>query len=213
MKRLSIFILFGLIFVLNGCLSDMANVQTLPNIENFIVQVPEYKIGDKWIYNDKSVDEVIAFEDDLIVFNSSSRTEKNYHYYYDKDLVLRKALKANGKDDTTSVLDVKNLDFPLYVGKTWETSYWGTPVGSAAQKWFYKNTYTVLSYDEVTLKCGTFKAFQIKWEQVAGHGACQEAYILRWWSPELKRYIKQVVRGLYNCKWQDNWELVSYHLN
>jgi hypothetical protein len=73
--------------------------------------------------------------------------------------------------------------------------------------------YKVLSFEDITVPAGTFKAFKIEREQ---RDFSQMSYIkaYRWFSPEVKRDIKYQI-GAQDGSWRisgQNYELISFKL-
>lgn len=124
---------------------------------------------------------ITSRQGDMCVIGSTSRS------YYDKDWVLVKQVDRDGNEITSwrplnPLVGQKWLDFPLSVGKTWETRF--TSTGGS-----YINYFTVLSYEEVTVPAGTFKAFKIQEHQMAARGSYGVRYF--WYAPEVGYYVKR----------------------
>jgi len=58
---------------------------------------------------------------------------------------------------------ITEKSLPLYVGKKWEKTVSGVDTRSIQRNYLYG--YRVLSFEDVTVLAGTFKAFKIEREQ------------------------------------------------
>ncbi|MBI4490418.1 MAG: hypothetical protein HY694_15150 [Deltaproteobacteria bacterium] len=129
---------------------------------------------------------ITARQGDLCVIGSTSRS------YYDKDWVLVKQVDRDGNEITSAsplnpLVAQKLLDFPLSVGKTWETSYFAS--ASSGRVYYFTNYFTVQSYEEVAVPAGTFKAFKIQQHQVLSASSYGVRYL--WYAPEVGYYVKR----------------------
>lgn len=113
-------------------------------------------------------------------------------YYYDKDWVLRKVVERDGNVITKPqplepLIEEKWLPFPLSVGQTWESErYMGDFFGRVGR---YKIFFDILSYEEVDVPAGKFKAFKIKEYQLLRGGTWGVIYY--WYAPEVGFYVKR----------------------
>lgn len=180
-------------------------VKPIPNAENVVIEVPEYKSGDRWNYTNGYFVEVLGFENELVVTTSNfSRWCKNCRYYRDRNYTTVRVLDANGKSTGESV-GLKLLDFPLQVGKKWTQTITLREVSTGSVS-TYSNSFSIVAFEEVTITAGIFRAFRIRWFQ-SQHGTEWSGHCDMWWSPDVKNFIK---RSVYASKWFDDFELVSY---
>lgn len=113
-------------------------------------------------------------------------------YYYDRDWVLVKVVETDGTVITAPRpryprIGEKWLPFPLEVGKEWEESYTATDRYGGVGN--YRNFFSVVGHEEITVKAGTFKAFKIKIHQIQNAGHWGVYYL--WYAPEIGYYIKR----------------------
>jgi hypothetical protein len=76
-------------------------------------------------------------------------------------------------------------EYPLEVGKTWNTSYRVT-VHAANQTIPFDSTSKVEAYEEVTVPAGTFKTFKIVYSDTTGNES------VTWSNPEVGMWIKRI---------------------
>lgn len=131
---------------------------------------------------------ITAREGDLCVVTFGVR------YYYDRDWVLVKVVETDGTVLTAprprySRIGEKWLPFPLEVGKEWEEWYSATDLRGRVGN--YRNFFSVVGHEEITVKAGTFKAFKIKLHQIQNPDHWGVLYL--WYAPEVGYYIKRRV--------------------
>jgi len=101
------------------------------------------------------------------------------------------------------------LSFPLEVGKEWHSSgegYGLAPDGRGQRHQYFTINCKVWSYEDVTTKAGTFKAFKmtIQWNVLTPGYSFRNDHTF-WWAPKVKFMIKErsPVR---------DWEMASYRV-
>ena len=154
---------------------------------------------------------VEGIEGDLYVTRwSRGGIKSKYKNYLDKNLTLVRQVDDQGNEDR--VPKQKFLDFPLFVGKKWDFSFYARPAGdpTLVERKFY-NDMEVVGYEEVVVPAGKFKAFKIKQTQtMMGGPRIWEGIRYHWYSPEVGFFIKSksetVTRG-----WRD-YGLISFEL-
>lgn len=153
---------------------------------------------------------IVAVTGDQYVFwNSVSRSCPDCQYFFDRNRTLLKVLTKDGAPADDSNVGMKYFDFPLSVGKRW-TSHQNLRQRNTPDLVPYENTFTVDRYEDVKTKAGTFKAFRIVWEQEnKAIYRTWKGYLYRWYSPEVRNWIKQEVR---TPNWFQDFELESCSL-
>lgn len=188
----------------------VAATKPIPGGESIVVEAPVFQIGDECRYVGGRFRQVVGFEDDLTIMaeNWDSFCE-GCHYFYDKNLARVKVLDRNARPTGDPRGGLKFVDFPLRVGKEWNQKVEARQAGTGALREYF-NRFKIETYEEVTVKAGTFKAFRIAWHQERHHpapGWSGDAQF--WWSPETKCGVK----GLANDpRWFAPYELESYTL-
>ncbi len=190
--------------LLTACNSTV-NIKPIPNAENVVIEVPEYKSGDRWNYTNGYFEEVLGYENELLVTTSTITSWcQNCRYYRDRNYATVRVLDANGRS-TGGYVGMKLLDFPLKVGKKWDQTTTLREVSTGLLR-TASNSFSIVAFEEVTVTAGIFRAFKIRLFQhyldTPWSGSCD-----MWWSPDVKNFIK---RSVYTIKWFDDFELVSY---
>ncbi len=178
---------------------------------------PVWNVGDSWRYRNDDKKEweykVLGIEE----FKNSKIyvVEDRYGVYkkgFDvKTLQFMVDIGPDGKKIVPMTDWTFSYDFPLYVGKKWEYMVRGKDTNSVPKDYLY--IYKVLSFENITVPAGTFKAFKIEREQ---RGFTQMSYIrsYRWFSQEVKREVK-FQYGSQDGSWRlagQNYELISFKL-
>lgn len=176
--------------------------------EAYQPKVSDYKVGEKWTWEWKSsvngevrgqgkdVQEVVNFKNEL-------------GFYFD-----------NTKQDTVKATKVLNRkksktpfrDWPLEVGKKW--TYENEWVNESGEKGKTSQRAEVISFEEVDVPAGKFKAYKIEYNgfienyEAGGKGKVTDTF---WYCPELKVNIKHIQKGANDFMYSS--ELVEYTMN
>ncbi len=151
---------------------------------------PIYSAGDYWIFiNFKGKLKKIEFikeENNQYVFSKKKNIYSQEGTELIRDWELSNVKKKHHQGDPGPI-----IEFPLKVGYTWDYTYEKTK-GKIFKK---LATYTVESYEELTVTAGKFWAFKIKSlvEPInAPKGkAWQTETNYYWYSPDVKQIIKE----------------------
>jgi hypothetical protein len=176
---------------------------------------PVWNVGNTWGYRLEGYTQwqfkVERIEDDLYIVNDSSKTEK--------DCLDRKTLETvayltpqGEKIKSTSAL-ILYFDFPLYVGKKWKRMVNAKP-SHLTTYYDYLHEYRVVSYEDITVLAGTFKAFKIELNHTNYGARMASGKVNIWYSPDVKFYIKvtfEKANYWAGSKARD-FELVSFNL-
>jgi hypothetical protein len=173
------------------------------------VEAPKYSIGDEWRY-DKGTIRVVAVDGETYAFeNTMIPNCPGCRWFFDANRTLLKVFDKDGKPVDQSTVGLKLMEFPMSVGKTW-TANQLLRQRNTPDLVPFDNTFTIVAYEDVKTKAGTFKAFKISWEQE--NKATYRSWrgrLVRWYSREVKNWIKQEV---FTTNWFDDFELQSYLL-
>lgn len=180
-----------------------------------VAEAPAFKVGDEWRWTGGGRRRVTAIEGEHTVTPLSNQECQNCRAYRDKNLTVVKLLDKEGNIVVNeSSVGYKQLDFPLGVGKRWESDM---PLVNRTTKVVepYKNTFWVEAYEEVKTKAGSFKAFRITHIQQRanspyGADVGKTWRDTLWYSPEVKAFVKREVNT--KVEWGADWELESYSL-
>jgi len=198
--------------ILIHCATEPKQVQTIYAPQEKC-ELPVWNVGDYWVfqYNDKNwwSHKVVRIESDLyIIQNLNDR----YTYGYDtKSLNLKVYIDSEGKKVIPQTESGLSYDFPLYVGKKWSKMLQGVLTDNREQDYLY--TFQVMSFEEVIVRAGVFKAFKISCERNRiGSGDTAISYV--WYSPEVRNIVKfkfVTSYGNRRIKARD-YELTTYKL-
>jgi hypothetical protein len=190
MTILSFFSLFAL--------SCSTTTRNNPTQEGTTADFPEMKIGDSWTkstYKGKIFSKVIQVNSDgsFVIESRNETINESFHYFYDNKYMLRKKidLKTGKLDDRIARPPFKFLNFPLYVGKTWQDINYAESIDKVMRE--YKFKYVVKSFEKVKTKAGMFEAFKIVRyysviDDLRAEGNRRPA--VYWYSPDLKTIVK-----------------------
>jgi hypothetical protein len=175
-------------------------------------EVPIWNVGDKWIYQNtdgsKMVEEVVGEEEDSYIL--SSEGSKGFDK---KTMNIKWLITPKGKKEKYNKGNKKMFDFPLYVGKRWETDY--SDYGPSKSKFVeYKIEFKIENIEDVLTKAGIFQAFKIRMNQVRWD-LNRGGTIVWWYSPQVKNWVKRQTdsqRFYRETEWEHNAELFTYEL-
>jgi len=181
-----------------------------------VADAPTLNIGDQWRWTNGGSRRVTAVEGNLIVTPFSNQRCTQCRAYRDKNLTIVKVLDKEGNVVNDPEVGYKMLDFPLKVGKQWNSDHTlvNNTTGVSEQ---YKNGFSVEVYERVKTKAGTFTAFRITHVQQraahSSHGpdAGRSWRETLWYSPEVGAVVKREVNTA-RVNWGPDWELESYSL-
>jgi hypothetical protein len=167
------------------------------------VSAPTYHVGDRFIWQyaggNERVWEVTGLEGNLaqVKWRDGAATwasENEGTYFIDQDWVIRKGVTKRGdvllspRVGAFSKLGIKDLDFPLQVGKRWEFNhqarFWDG-AGISTFSW----TLRVVGCEEVATLAGKFLALKIEAVESALFSGTYGT-ISRWYSPDAKNIVK-----------------------
>ena len=180
---------------------------------------PAWTTGDKWTF--KQADgstfsyKVVDIKNDLFIVKREGDPE--LYGYSRKTVNLDFRIKTDGSR-IKATNDLRKLfNFPIFVGKEWTDTTSGLPgqtrLGEQQQaKLFIR--FNVEGIEEVTTAAGTFKSYKIRHTlknmKVRGN---KEGWILFWYSPEAKWWVKQEVeKSSFWPHSRMDAELVSFEL-
>ena len=203
----NIYMLFVILFA-TGCATTQSG--TIPR--GPVAHAPKMHVGDRWttkisgkFFHFKVIS---VAEDGSFVLNRRSGGG-NYHLFYTNKYILEKVINlTTGKTTVKEKPQIKWIDFPLFVGKSWESKYRGISIGG--QEYNYEDNLKVVGYETVDTQAGSFKAFKIRrynyFKDSAGYsGGPYTTYL--WYSPEINNVVKYSSRYQNESKLQ---KLISY---
>ena len=180
-----------------------------------VAEAPVLSVGDQWRWSHGGSRRIVAVEGNLFTSPFSNERCNQCTAYRDRNLTIVKLVDKDGKVVNDPEVGYKQLDFPLKIGKKWESDQ--VLVNNATRvSEPYKNEFAVEGYEEIKTKAGTFKAFRIVHIQQRAHSSFDGNAGRSWWrqtlwySPEAAAFVKREVNSKVN--WGPDWELESYSL-
>jgi hypothetical protein len=231
------FLLFGLLFlsitgregkkmkkmVLLGCLFVFIPVVLFAQEK---VEAPVWNVGDKWTFTGNWSIEVVKVDQTGYILKFSERKCVFESQGYDTILFEKftrnriNVVEGDKRKKYTMGLS-RVLDFPLSMGKQWETAYTakGMSIKGPASNDF-SEIYKVSGWEDIVVQAGKFKALRLEYKRVLTGASSWPSVALEmtnqyWYSPNVKyfvkcQYDKDVMKG---DKEFFNWELTSFQLN
>jgi hypothetical protein len=181
-------------------------------------EAPVWNVGDSWRYRTDNKKEreykVLGVEDfkNTKIYVVESRYGFNKKGFDIRTLELKVDISPDGKKIVPMTDWNWFYDFPLYVGKKWEKMTEGKTAVNTPRNYVF--TYKVLSFENVTVPAGTFKAFKIESEQRSMAHISNTFVTYLWYSPEVKREVK-FQPGPHSGDWritEQGYELKSFKL-
>ncbi len=189
------------------------------------VEAPVWNIGDKWNFTGDGIIEVVKADQSGYILKFSERKCKFERQgcntiLFEKSTRNRiNAVVSERRDKYTMGLS-RVLDFPLSIGRQWETAYSSTGPGvQVPVAYDFSEIYKVSGWEDIVVQAGKFKALRLEYKRVTSRasrwGAMGGEMINQYWySPEVKYFVK----CQYDKDWMKgekeifDWELVSYKL-
>ena len=171
------------------------------------VEFPKMLIGDEWRIDTLRgvvVRKVIKVESNgaFILEEKSEDNNNIFHLHYDSSYrLISRVNQETGIYSKTSKPPLNYLNFPLFVGKTWqgEVYTWATD----GKYYNYKNVYSVEKVEMKRINSGNFKAFKLNLDSLNTdtNKKYKEIY---WYSPDLKIIIKS------EATWKKDTEVLAF---
>jgi hypothetical protein len=172
--------------------------KTQPEPGEPVAHFPKMKVGDKWVKTgwskNKRTDtyhleiKEVRQDGSFVVLGSAEKGGYTWYEYWNKEHQLEKFINGAGKTIIQEKPLRNTLDFPLFVGKRWETKYSAYSKGGHPTE--YIDIYKVKSYETVKTNAGYFKAFKISRTNRPTEISSHIYNSIEWYSPELKSIIK-----------------------
>ena len=180
-----------------GCAFTPAKTQPEPGEP--VAYFPKMIVGDKWVTTswnrNKRTDtyhkEITQVNQDgsFVIWSWAEKSGYTWYEYWNREHQLEKIVYPSTGKTIIKKKPLRNsLDFPLFVGKKWETKYMEYSKGGRPTE--YIDKYKVKSYESVETKAGYFKAFKISRTNCLAENRSYMYNSNEWYSPELKSIIK-----------------------
>jgi len=185
------------------------------------VEAPVWNVGDKWVFTQGNI-EVIGADKKSYALNFSKDTcilENSgiEIIIFEKSTLNRIYILKEDKREKYTMGRRRILNFPFHPGKQWQDTFTGkilTGPSAGQYMWNYSESFTVLGWEDVTVRAGRFKAIKLEYiaKNIMGTGpASWEGWIRYWYSPNVKYFVKcQYDKS--NWYGVQDWELASFKL-
>lgn len=185
-----------LVFIIMGVILGGCSTQKTEQIPSYIQEkcdAPVWNVGDTWRYKFDNKKEgelkVLGIEDfkntkiyivgDVYGSSRGGFDVKTLQYIVD--------ITPDGRKIVPMTDWTLSYDFPLYVGKKWSKMVSGKDADNNPRDYLF--TYKVMSFENITVPAGAFRAFKIEFTQV-DYETSSEVKIYIWYSPEVKNKVK-----------------------
>lgn len=178
-------------------------------------EAPVWKTGDKWTFKQGDgstyTNRVVDVKNDLFIVKIAGDPDL---YGYDRETVnLKFMIKEDGRQ-MKATNDLRKLfNFPIFVGKKWTdtNSRPSGPLGGRQEETTFLIDFNVEGIEDLTTPAGTFKTYKIR-HKLTNMRWSKSGWILYWYSPDVKWWVKREVEK--SSFWQRllNAELVSSEL-
>lgn len=186
------------------------------------IERPVWNVGDRWVFSRGNI-EVVGVDHNSYILNFSKGTAilENSGFEeigFEKSTLKRIYTLKGTKQEKYTQRQSTILNFPLYPGKQWQDTFWGTVLtGPWAYNWRneYSETFTVLGWEDVQVRARKFRAVKLEYRQkIINSGAPMygvEGWSRYWYSPDAKYFVKcEYDKDFYSG--EKDWELTSYRL-
>lgn len=195
-------VFFTLLSALFVCPSIQAKEQA-PQPGEQVANAPQMVVGEQWViktHRGQRTFKVIDVKPDggfiLEVKNDEGLVLWNRHY--DSNFkILGTDFVTRGEKSKPGAPWEKALNFPLFIGKTWQDEFSGE--GASDVHKTYKNKWKVQKIETVETPAGTFSAFKIH-RNFSATGMHKDRDQYFWYSPEMKIVIKLLHTGSHGVK-------------
>ena len=194
------------------------------------VEAPVWNVGDKWAFTGDGSIEVVKEETNGYILNFSDRIcileGQGFNKIIFHKTTLNRMFTLEGDKRTKYARGYKKLlDFPFSLGKQCKDAFssivfFGPSRGPAG--FDYSETFTVLGWEDVTIRAGNFKAIKLEYRRITTgssgfwrQGIGVEVKNHYWYSPMVKYFVKcQYDKSLMELSPKElfNWDLTSFQL-
>jgi len=173
--------LFIFILVLGACAVTQTTPPT-PIIKETTISLtaPKYNVGDEWTFRWAQgapyILKVVEIGKDSIV---TTRSDTNCRQYRDGHFTIT---RFSGDACGLTFVGARQLDFPLFVGKSWQYTAQG-------QDLRLETSVKVIKYEKITTTAGSYEAFELEGRWFI-HNINQRGTTRYWYAPLIKQIIK-----------------------
>jgi hypothetical protein len=178
-------------------------------------EAPVWKTGDQWTFKRADgttfTNQVVDVTKDLFILKTGNDPDR---YGYDKETGnLKFVIKEDGRQ-MKATNDLRKLfNFPISVGKKWtETNSRLAASLEQQRETTFLIDFNVEGIEDLTTAAGTFKTYKIRHKLTMMRGRNPSGWLLFWYSPDAKWWVKREVEKSNFWRNLLNAELVSYEL-
>jgi hypothetical protein len=178
-------------------------------------EAPVWTTGDKWTFKradgSNFTNQVVEVKPDFFVVKAGQDPDL---YAYDRATMnVNAVIKPDGRQMKATDDMRKQFNFPIFVGKKW-TDTNSRPAGGleSQRETTFVIDFNVEGIEDLTTAAGTFKTYKIRHKLTMMRGQNPSGWLLFWYSPDAKWWVKREVEKSKFWKNFQNIELVSYEL-
>jgi hypothetical protein len=178
-------------------------------------EAPVWNKGDQWTFKraDGSTftNKVVEVKTDLFVVKAGQDPDL---YAYDRATMnVSLMIKADGRQMKATDDLRKLFNFPIFVGKKWTDTNSRQAGGVQQQReTTFLIDFNVEGIEDLATDAGTFKTYRIRHKLTMMRANNPSGWLLFWYSPDAKWWVKREVEKSNFWKNFQNIELVSYEL-
>ena len=214
MKNLvAIAVLLVLSLFAAGCVENMPPAQWADNppAGARIVEAPIVQVNEAWIYEKHSYGAADSYQkweekiirilpdQEYIILLSDLVKKKRYLIVRDRDFSQVAYLSGRKHERKNLEQVVKELSFPLWVGKRWEVDIRATPY-SGGHRNNYHSVFTVVGIENIELMGNTYEAFKIYRRDIMMSAGGFSGNADYYYVPELKRIARFDLLGAVDMR-------------
>ena len=170
-----------------------------------VAEAPKWNPGDEWTLSSPDGPfkvKVLGFEGDFTITTSTSARCAGCKQFRDRNMVI---VKTTGRDP----VGLKLLDFPLFVGKTWDSRFDST--SPRGEQFTYHSSCRILAVEQIAVPAGRFEAYKIHCDYRLYHPWSWQGETMHWYAPKAKVSVK--TSDLSRNFWtKPEFELTTYTL-
>ena len=182
------------------------------------VEAPVWNVGDKWVFsagameivNADSKNYTLKFSDDICILERQGLNV----IILDKSAMNRIYVLEGNKPKKYTRGRAKILNFPIFVGKKWESAFSGTALyglaGSLRETCDDNESFKILGWEDIDVPAGKFKTFKLEYVRTTVRCTYAPAFDVKrqtsyWYSPEAKYFVK--AKYDFSSEIVKDWEL------
>jgi len=196
--KIIIRLLFVLILALEACaVTQETGPTTFKREMTNTATAPKYSVGDKWTFKSAQgatyILKVVEIESNGIV---TVRSDTNCRQYRDEHYTIT---KFKGDACGFTLMGGRQLDFPLFVGKSWRYTAQGENI-------MLESSVKVITYEKIAIAAGSIETFKLESTWFV-RDSSKSGTTQYWYAPSIKQIIK-----LQSSDKRWDYEMVSFSI-